>query len=79
VEHFAKLADFTNLGFAGAYLVRGLHWLRTLALTGVASLALYFYSLPQPLVAAVYWHLFYTVLNARWIGWLTRRWRAAEA
>jgi hypothetical protein len=65
--------------FDVAFVIRGLGWLRTLALTSVAWVALYFYSLPVPLLAVVYWNVFYRVLNSRWIGWLMRWRRAAEA
>jgi hypothetical protein len=76
VEDLLKLA---NLRCLAAYFARCLVWLRALALTGVSCVALYFYSLPQPLIAVVYWNVFYTVLNSNWIDWLTRRWRTSQA
>jgi hypothetical protein len=76
MEH---LVNFANLRFLAAHFMRSLAWLRSVALTGVACLALYFYSLPQPLVTVVYWNVSYMVLNARRIGWLMRRRRAPQA
>jgi hypothetical protein len=62
------LVTLANLLFVGAYFVRSMVWLRVLALSGASCLAVYFYTLPQPLMNVVYWNLFYVALNSVWIG-----------
>jgi hypothetical protein len=62
------LVTFANLLYVAAYFVRSLIWLRMFALAGACCLAVYFYTLPQPLMNVVYWNLFYVVLNTTWIG-----------
>jgi hypothetical protein len=62
------LVTFANLLYVAAYFVRSVLWLRLFALGGACCLAMYFYTLPQPLMNVVYWNLFYVALNATWIG-----------
>jgi hypothetical protein len=62
------LVTFANLLFVAAYFVRSMVWLRVLALSGACCLAVYFYTLPDPLMNVVYWNLFYVALNGVWIG-----------
>jgi len=63
-----SLVTLANLLFVGAYFVRKMLWLRAFALGGASCLALYFYTLPTPLMQVVYWNLFYVTLNLLWIG-----------
>lgn len=69
------LVTLANLMYVTAYFVRSVIWLRVFALAGACCLAVYFYTLPQPLMNVVYWNLFYVSLNAAWIArlLLTRR------
>lgn len=62
------LATVANLFYVAAYFVHGVVWLRVFALSGACCLAVYFYTLPQPLMNVVYWNLFYVALNGVWIG-----------
>ena len=62
------LVTIANLLFVSAYFVRDVLWLRALALAGAACLAMYFYSLPQPLMNVVYWNLLYVSINATWLA-----------
>lgn len=64
------LVTLANLFFVTGYFMRDVMWLRTFALSGASCLALYFYTLPQPLMTVVYWNVFYVVLNTCWIAWL---------
>ena len=62
------LVTLANSLFVAAYFVRNMLWLRAFALGGASCLALYFYTLPTPLMQVVYWNLFYVTLNLAWIG-----------
>jgi hypothetical protein len=62
------LVSFANLFYVAAYFVRSVVWLRVFALSGACCLAVYFYTLPQPLMNVVYWNLFYVALNGVWLG-----------
>ena len=61
------LVTLANLLFVSAYFVRRVIYLRSLALCGACCLALYFYTLPQPLMHVVYWNLLYVAINATWL------------
>jgi hypothetical protein len=63
-----SLVTLANMLFVAAYFVRNMLWLRAFALGGAGCLALYFYTLPTPLMQVVYWNLFYVTLNLLWIG-----------
>ena len=62
------LVTIANVLFVSAYFVRDVLWLRALALAGASCLAMYFYSLPQPMMNVVYWNLVYVTINATWIA-----------
>jgi hypothetical protein len=62
------LVTLANVLFVAAYFVRNMLWLRAFALGGASCLALYFYTLPTPLMLVVYWNLFYVTLNVLWIA-----------
>lgn len=62
------LVTLANAFYVSAYFVRKILWLRVFALCGACSLALYFYTLPQPLMNVVYWNLLYVGINVVWIG-----------
>jgi len=62
------LVTLANACYVTAYFVRSVIWLRVFALSGACCLALYFYTLPQPLMNVVYWNLFYVGINVAWIG-----------
>lgn len=67
------LVTLANLLFVSAYFVRRVIYLRALALCGACCLALYFYTLPQPLMHVVYWNLLYVAINATWLTRLMLR------
>lgn len=46
-----------------SYFVRDILHLRSLTITAVVCLALYFASRPEPLMEVVYWNLFFLGLN----------------
>lgn len=63
-----SLITLANLFYLSAYLVRSMLALRFLALGGATTLAVYFATRPEPLMAAVYWNLFYVAMNLAWIA-----------
>lgn len=65
------LVTLANACYISAYLVRSVFWLRVFALTGSSCLAVYFYTLPDPLMNVVYWNLVYVCINLCWLGYLT--------
>lgn len=67
------LVTLANLLFVSAYFVRRVIYLRALALCGACCMALYFYTLPQPLMHVVYWNLLYVAINATWLTRLLLR------
>ena len=60
MEILIYLANGLNLC---SYLTKDMLRLRILAVGATASLAVYFYLLPEPLMAPVFWNLFYVALN----------------
>ena len=62
------LITIANVLFVSAYFVRDVLWLRAFALAGAGCLAMYFYTLPQPLMNVVYWNLLYVTINATWLA-----------
>ena len=58
------IGHVSNLLFAGAYLVRGLLWLRVLSVAGSTFAAGFNYFAPrEPLWTGVIWALFFVGLN----------------
>lgn len=67
-----------NLLFAGAYLVRGVLWLRVLSVAGCALAAGFNYFAPAtPLWTAIGWNAFFISLNVIAIRRMLARRRAA--
>ncbi len=72
-----SLAHIANLLFGAAYLVRGILWLRILSIVACLIMATFNYYAPaEPLWVAIYWNLFFSVINTIQI-WLLMRARAA--
>ena len=67
-----------NVLYVLAYFVRRTLWLRALSLAGTSCLIVYFLTLPEPLMQAVYWNALYAVINAVWIGRLLLRMEGRE-
>jgi len=61
------LVHTANVLYMFSYLVRDILWLRVLTVIAATLLVAYFYSRPDPLLAAIYWNLVFTVLNIYWI------------
>ena len=58
------IGHFSNILFAGAYLVRGLLWLRVLSVAGSTLAAGFNYFAPaEPLWTGVGWAVFFVGLN----------------
>lgn len=68
-----------NVLYVLAYFVRRTLWLRALSLAGTSCLIVYFLTLPDPLMQAVYWNVLYVVINAVWIGRLLLRMEGRES
>jgi len=61
------LVHTANVLYMFSYLVRDILWLRVLTVIAASLLIPYFYSQPEPLLAAIYWNLGFTTLNIFWI------------
>jgi len=62
-----QLINVANVLYLLSYFVHRILWLRILTVAAASFLTLYFYRLPEPLMAAVYWNLGFIALNALWI------------
>ena len=58
------LINFANVVYLVAYFMRDIRWLRAFTIVAASLLASYFYCRPEPLMAAVYWNVFFGALNA---------------
>ena len=58
------LINFANVLYLVAYFMRDIRWLRAFTVLAAGLLAAYFYLRPEPVMAAVYWNLFFGALNA---------------
>ena len=58
------LINFANVVYLVAYFMRDIRWLRAFTVLAAGLLAAYFYLRPEPVMAAVYWNLFFGGLNA---------------
>ncbi len=56
-----------NILYLFSYLMRDILWLRILTVLAASSLLPYFYLRPEPLYAAIFWNLLFTLLNIYWI------------
>ena len=71
------LAHLANVLFGAAYLVRGILWLRILSIVACTVMAFFNYYAPaQPLWVAIYWNIFFSVVNTIQV-WLLFRERSA--
>jgi hypothetical protein len=61
MDHLINLA---NVLYLVAYFMRDIRRLRAFTILASSLLAAYFYFRPEPLMAAVYWNLFFGGLNA---------------
>ena len=66
------LIHAANMLYLTSYFVRDVLRLRVFTVFAATSLIPYFYLQPEPLMAAIYWNLFFIVLNAYWIVRLVR-------
>lgn len=64
MEYFINIA---NALYLLSYFVRDILWLRVLTVIAASCLILYFYFRPEPLMAVVYWNLFFIALNIYWV------------
>lgn len=64
MEYFINIA---NILYLFSYFVRDMFWLRVLTVIAASCLTVYFYFRPEPLMAAVYWNLFFIALNVYWV------------
>lgn len=62
------LVNAANVLYLLSYLVRDMLKLRILTVTAASCLILYFYSQPEPLMACVWWNLFFVSQNLVWIA-----------
>lgn len=62
-----------------SYFVRDILHLRSLTITAVICLAVYFATRPEPLMEVVYWNLFFLALNIFQIGRVVLERRRAVA
>jgi len=58
------LINAANALYLVAYFARDMRWLRALTIIAAGLLAVYFYLLPAPVMAAVYWNVLFGGLNA---------------
>ncbi len=56
-----------NVLYMLSYLMRDILWLRILTVLAASCLIPYFYFRSDPLFAAIYWNLLFTLLNVYWI------------
>ncbi len=56
-----------NVLYMMSYLMRDILWLRIITVLAASCLVPYFYFRPDPLYAAIYWNLLFTLLNTYWI------------
>ena len=61
------LVHVANVLYLFAFMVRDILWFRVLAVVAAACLLSYFFSRPEPLMAAIYWNLVFTAVNIYWI------------
>lgn len=71
------LINAANVLYICAYFVRDLLVLRCLTLVAATCLIGYFYLRPEPLMAPVYWNLFFITVNVFWVVRLLRERLAA--
>lgn len=64
MEHLINIA---NVLYLVSYFVRDMLYLRVLTIIAASCLTSYFYSRPEPLMAAVWWNLFFIALNVYWV------------
>ncbi len=58
------LINLANVLYLVAYFMRDIRRLRAFTILASSLLAAYFYFRPEPLMAALYWNLFFGGLNA---------------
>ena len=61
------LINAANVLYLISYFVRDILKLRILTVVAASCLIAYFYSQPEPLMACVYWNLFFVIQNLAWI------------
>ena len=64
VSGMEYLINAANALYLIAYFARDMRWLRALTIVAAGLLSAYFFLLPQPVMAAVYWNLLFGALNA---------------
>ena len=60
------LLNIGNVVFVSAYFFRNVLFIRLLAILGASFLMSYFYFRPEPIMTAVYWNLFFSLVNTVW-------------
>ncbi len=71
------LAHIANVLFGAAYLVRGMLWLRLLSIVACLIMACFnYYAAGEPLWVAIYWNVFFSVVNTVQV-WVLLRERSA--
>jgi hypothetical protein len=73
------LINAANVLYLASYWVRDVLWLRVLTVIAASCVVPCFYFRPDPLLAGVYWNLFFIALNIWWIVRLVRARRGARA
>ena len=68
-----NLINVANVLYLLSYFVRDMLRLRVFTVIAAGFLIVFFYSQPEPIMAAIYWNLFFISLNVAWIVRLLRK------
>ena len=58
------LVHIANCLYLASYFAQDMLRLRALTITAATCLAIYFASLPEPLLLVIWWNVFFVILNA---------------